>query len=335
MNHGTATLMVLACLLAACGKENGDLPSVGTLERDRIELVADSNEAIVDILVREGDQVAAHDVLLLQDSSLQAAKLAGARAERDAALARLREAEAGPRLQEIEQGSKRLQAAESAIAAAESLIRSARAELEREKSLVKQHYASKNLVDILQGRYDEAMARRDEAIAHRQEAQAALDQLYEGYRSEVIDEARSRYAAASARVSELEINFERTRVRASVPGTIEALPYEIGERPAPGHTVVAMLGNTRIYARVHVPEPLRTRLKVGDTASLRIDGYADPFRGRLHWISAAAVFTPYFALTQQDRSQLSYTAEVDLLDVNINSLPVGVPVEVYFPGLQP
>ncbi|GAG92015.1 unnamed protein product, partial [marine sediment metagenome] len=40
-------------------------------------------------------------------------------------------------------------------------------------------------------------------------------------------------------------------------------------------------------------------------------------------------FTPYFALTEHDRSRLSYLAEVDVPDAS--SLPSGVPLEVDFP----
>ena len=40
---------------AACGRDPAAIPAVGTLERDRIELVAEADEPIVEMLVREGD----------------------------------------------------------------------------------------------------------------------------------------------------------------------------------------------------------------------------------------------------------------------------------------
>ena len=50
----------------------------------------------------------------------------------------------------------------------------------------------------------------------------------------------------------------------------------------------------------------------------------------MRWVSADASFTPYFALTEHDRSRLSYLAEVDVPDAA--ELPSGVPLEVDFPA---
>ncbi len=70
----------------------------------------------------------------------------------------------------------------------------------------------------------------------------------------------------------------------------------------------------------------------GAEALIWIDSRQLPLRGNLRWISLDAAFTPYFALNQHDRSGLSYVAEVDVVE-NDGVLPVGVPVEVSFPGL--
>jgi HlyD family secretion protein len=155
-----------------------------------------------------------------------------------------------------------------------------------------------------------------------------------GTRSEAIDQARSGYAAAAARVAELTISVDRTALRSPVSGVVEALPFEIGERPAAGQVVAVVLADGSTYARVHVPEPIRTRLRPGMTAAIRIDGYAEDFVGRVRWIANEAAFTPYFALTQHDRSRLSYLAEIDLEDANAGDLPAGIPVEVRFPQID-
>jgi HlyD family secretion protein len=116
-----------------------------------------------------------------------------------------------------------------------------------------------------------------------------------------------------------------------VTGVVESLPFRLGERPARGQTVIILLADERTFARVHIPEPLRTRIALGDAALIRIDGHTDEYPGRVRWISSEAAFTPYYALTQHDRSRLAYLAEIDLVDA-VN-LPAGVPAEVRFPGL--
>lgn len=311
-------LLGTALLVLHAGCERAAQPhAVGTLERDRIELSADSTEPIVDIAVAEGDRVQAGAVLVVQDPARAEIRLAQARAGRERAVAQLAEVVAGPRAEAIAR-------AEARLAAADSAVTTAGHELRREQALAAREFASRNQLDLLQGRYDAA-------LAGREEARAALDELQAGTRSEVVQRARETLAGAEARVRELELALRRTRITAPLDGTVEALPLEIGERPHSGAPVVVLRARGPTFARVYVPEPLRTRLRIGSPAEIRLDGYATAFAGRIRWISAEAAFTPYFALTQRDRSRLAYAAEVLLDTDQAAALPAGVPVEVRFP----
>jgi HlyD family secretion protein len=313
-------LCLITIMVAGCEGPLAETPALGTLERDRIELSADSNEPIRAILVREGERVAAGQVLILQSTERAEAALARARAEQQIAKAALAEAEQGPRAQEIEQGRARLQAAVSAQSTALH-------ELQRQQSLVERNFTTQSTVDILQGRYDESVARAEEA-------RAALGELLAGTRNEKIDQARSRYAAASATVDDLNITLQRASLASPVDGTVEVLPFELGERPQPGAAVAMVLADAPVYARVHVPEPLRTRITPGTPAEVHIDSFAAPFPATVRWVAADASFTPYFALSERDRTRLSFLAEVDLTDAPADNLPIGVPVRVFFPGVD-
>ena len=113
----------------------------------------------------------------------------------------------------------------------------------------------------------------------------------------------------------------------------DALPYKAGERPSPGAVVAVLLGGTAPYARVYIPEPLRVHIAPGRAAKVMIDGKPQPFAARVRSVSQEATFTPYFALTERDRSRLSYVAEIVLTDPTTSALPAGVPVRVTFPDL--
>lgn len=314
-------LVCVCLLLLGCEQPLSEIPALGTLERDRIELTADSNEPIIAVLLQEGDPVEIGDAIVDQDSARAQAVLAHAMAEEAALEAALAEAVEGPRAQEIQQGRARLEATESAR-------QTAKFELDRQISLVERKYSSQSLVDILRGRYEEA-------IAHEAEAAAALEQLLEGTRNETVDQVRNRLAAASANVRNMEISIERATIRSPVVGVVEALPFEIGERPTMGATVAVVLAGAPTFARVHISATVRTRVGSGTRAEVRIDGYEQTFPARVRWVAAAAAFTPYFALSQHDRSRLSYIAEIDLLGDDVHQLPVGIPVEVTFPELAP
>ena len=124
------------------------------------------------------------------------------------------------------------------------------------------------------------------------------------------------------------VSAERYSVRAPRPGLIEALPYEVGERPPVGAPLVIMLADGAPYARVHVPEPLRVAFAAGTAVEVRIDGVADPLPGTVRYVSSQASFTPYNSLTQKDRSRLAYLAEITLEGDAASKLPAGVPVQV-------
>ncbi len=309
-------LPLLALLLSACDRDDLDY-AVGTIERYRIDVVADSGEPVVELHVTEGDLVEPGTPLLVQDPGKLRIALQQAQSEEAVALARLREAEAGPRAQEIDQARAQLASSRARLATAED-------ELARQRSLIARNYASESRVNLLQGEVDTAAAQVEEVDAR-------LAELLEGTRSEQIDQARAAFAAAEAKVADLSFDLARTVVRAPVSGVVESLPFRLGERPSRGQTVISLLSDERIFARVHIPQPLRTRVSLGDRALIRVDGHDAEYAGRVRWISSEAAFTPYYALTQHDRSRLAYLAEVDLVDGV--SLPVGVPAEVRFPSL--
>jgi HlyD family secretion protein len=96
-----------------------------------------------------------------------------------------------------------------------------------------------------------------------------------------------------------------------------------------GSTIAVLLGSDRSYARIYVPEHLRARVQTGDELEVLIDGTGETLQGVVSWVSADASFTPYFALTEHDRSRLSYLAEVDV--PGASSLPSGLPLEARIP----
>jgi HlyD family secretion protein len=306
-------LSVLALTMVACAKQDAD-ELVGTLERDRLELIAEANEPIIEIAVKEGDVVAAGDRLLKLDSMSAQARLDEASAARSLAERRLAELIKGPRSQEILE-------ARAALAGAVSVERTASNEFARVDDLVARRLLS-------QSQLDAARSQRDSAVAANKQASARLNLLLEGSRRESIEQAEAQLRGASAALTQVETSLARHSIVAPRPGRIEALPFKLGERPPAGAPVIIMLGDGAPYARVYIPEPRRVQFAAGTQVSVRVDGSERAYAGVVRFISASAQFTPYYALTQDDRSQLSYLAEIDLPKADATSLPSGIPVQV-------
>jgi len=313
--------LALALLIAAfgvlgCEPDPAELRAVGTLERTRVELVAESNEPIVALDVIEGERVERGDIIARLDDTRLRAQVAVAEASLAEARARLAEAERGPR-------NERIVEAEARLARAESALGQTWRDVERANKLASSAIESQARLDRTRSAWREARAQRDEATA-------TLEALREGTTKEELDQARSSVAAAEATRAEVQIRLDRLTVRAPGAGVVDALPFELSERPPAGAVVAILLVGDSPYARLHVPAPLRMQIDTGSTALVYVDGRDEPYRGRLRHISREASFTPYFALTQHDRSRLSYLAEVDLIDANAQDLPTGIPVEVGF-----
>ena len=312
--------VLLASLAAGCDSTDSPLPAVGTLERDRVELVAEANEPIVEIAVAEGQAVQVGQLVLRLDDAFHQARLAASVASLERARQRLAELVRGPRAEWIAEAEARVEGAGENLDAQ-------RREYDRVRALVDDGLLSPSMLD-------NAFARRELAEADFEGAEARLQEYLEGTTPEELAQARAAVDEASATIDALRITVSRLAVHAPTAGTIEVLPYEPGERPAAGAVVATLLVDAAPYARIYVPEPVRARVTPGLAAVVRTDGIDTEFAGTVRFVSSEAAFTPYFALTQRDRSRLSYLAEVTLTGEAATGLPTGTPVEVDFPTLR-
>jgi HlyD family secretion protein len=87
------------------------------------------------------------------------------------------------------------------------------------------------------------------------------------------------------------------------------------------------------YARVYVPSSVRVKFVPGIEVPVHVDGLDQILTGKVRWVSSDPSFTPYYALTEDERSRLMYLAEIDLPD-SAQTLPTGVPAQVDLAGLK-
>jgi HlyD family secretion protein len=316
MNRQHIAWLATLSILVMSGCQTDEVTTmVGTLERDRVELKVESNEPIVEIAVSDGQAVEPGDLVLRQASTRAEARVAQAQAQRAQAAARLAELQRGPREESIRE-------ARANLAAARADRVNASNRLQRTREVFSRGLSSQGQLDA-----DEALFQT--SLAREQAAGEALERLLNGTTVEELRQAEATVQAADAQLELARVDLERTRVTAPVAGVVDKVLFQLGERPAPSTTVAVVLADSRAFARVYVPEEIRARLQPGDRIDVRVDGVDAAFEGRVRWVSADASFTPYFALTEHDRSRLSYLAEIDLTDAA--DLPSGLPLEAERP----
>lgn len=302
-------------LLVGCDSADTNLRVVGELASDRIELSAEFAEPVVEIVIAEGEPVTAGQVLLRQDDARAQTRLK----EADAALAqqqaRLDELLRGPRQEQIAAARASLEGATQEFAFRD-------AEFQRITKIHAKGLASGDELDL-------ARAALDAAVANRKLRQAQLQEDLAGTTLEELAQAEQVLQQLAARRDGVVIDLERLTLRAPVNGVLDSRLIEPGERPAAGQPTMIMLSGQQPYARVYVPEELRVQVNAGDAALIYVDGLSSPLEGRVRWVSSDPAFTPYYALTERDRSRLSYAAKVDISETR-ERLPDGVPVQVEF-----
>ena len=307
--------MVTAVLVvtAACTRETPR--ALGTLEWDRITLPSPAAEKIVSIEVREGQRVKAGEALMRLEDTRTSSQVAAAQAQARQNKAALAELKAGPRREDIAQ-------ARANLAALQAQAVDARAYYDRVIVL-----SGQKLVPATE--VDRARAARDSADAQVRAAQQVLLQRERGTRTEQIAQGEAAMQAATAQAQAEQATLDKLTLVAPRDAQVDSIPYKLGDQAPVGAPLLVLLAGEAPYARIYVPEPMRAATKVGDPARVHVEGRDMVWQGTVRMIRNDPTFTPYYALTGQDATRLSYLAEVQLgSDAAI--LPAGLPVWVEF-----
>lgn len=309
------------CLIIAAAAGCGRTPpqALGTLEWDRVNGRALVSEVITDIYVREGNVVAAGSPLLKLDDRKIRAEVDSVKGKLQQAEWALKERIAGPRPQTIAEERAR-------VASAQADVVNTRNVYERRKNLYIKKHTSKE--DLEQARKDFQSAQ-----ARLKERSEALAELLAGTRVEQVEQSRAQVVSLKSELAQLNLKLADYTVKAARRGRVDSLPFKLGDRPPVNAVVATLLSGEKPWARIYVPEPYRSKMTPGETYRVQIDGQMDTFTARLRTISSEASFTPYYALSEKDRSRLVYVAELDLLDDHATRLTAGTPVQLLLEDL--
>lgn len=300
-------------VLVGCGHEDNS-KALGTIERDRITYAATSSEIIRDLPVKEGSFVEKGVVIVRLDTKRQETEIKRAEAEVAAKRAYLTKLINGSRKEDIS---------------------AAKAHVDR--ALANKNEAEKNyrrIVELVEKKLapysdlDKAKATRLESIAAYTYAAEELSKKTTGTRQEDLDKAKAELEAAIA-TKELEIQkFEDLIIMSTRSGILESLPFNEGERVKTGAYVAVMQASDKPFARVYLPEKQRLKYKMGEKVKVSVDGSEKLYEGVIRWIATDPSFTPYYALTEDERSRLMYLTEVTLTTPDSNEIPSGLPAQM-------
>lgn len=315
IKNGARALLLLASL-ASCRKADvTDGRYQGMIEYDQRDLSFEQPGRVVTLAVHRGERVAAGAPIARQDDTIdRQAKDVDTRAIA-VAQSELDLVKAGSRPEDV-------RAAEAQLTAAKAAEKNAQIELARQRTLVEKGALPGAGLDALE-------AQLAGATGTRQAQEERLRALRKGARVEEIDRAAARVAQASEALALDDTRLGKRALTAPADGIVQDVYLQSGELAAAGMPVVSLVDTRHPYADVFVPVADAPHVRIGDAASLRVEGLATLARGAVELIYPEAEFTPRFVFSPRERPNLMVRVRVRLDDPD-GRLHAGLPAYVTF-----
>jgi len=347
---GGAALALIAGVwlaISLLGRSRDDQYS-GTIETREIQIGSKIGGRVIDVPVEEGQRVKAGALLVrfecdeLKAQRAQAAatqvqaqadldrmlrgnrpeEIEEAEATAHAAEATLEEARNGPRKQELDQAQADYAAATADAVNAESFF-------QRMAKLIASDTISRQQFDDARDKRDAAAQKAESAHqrfallqagtrpedlraaeARYREAQAAALLARKGFRKEDIEAARGRLNEAQGHVAELDARLKEATLTTPADAVVETVSIRPGDLVPPGQIVVTLQEASQLWVKVYVPETKLTRLRLGQSAAVRVEGFSGRFTGRVQEIASQGEFLPRNVQTTDDREHMVFGVKV-------------------------
>jgi HlyD family secretion protein len=341
-----AAAIAVGVLYGGWFRKESALVGSGTVEARNIRVGSKVGGRIDQVLVREGDHVAAGQLLVSFDdkellASLEQSRAAAEKARRGYRPEEIAEARAAAEQARADYEMRKNGYRQEDISAAQDDVNRAAAD-ELRTRLDFQRYdalAQKDLVSKQQR--DTAEANWKMAVAQKENAQDKLDELKRGFRPEEIAGARAHYEQTQATLEKMErgnrredvdaaraalaydeARFRERQVLAPTAATVEVLDVRPGDLVAPNTPVATLLESDQIYVRIYVPETEISRVRVGDKADVTVDSAGrKTFNGAVEQINQQAEFLPRNVQTAEERVHQVFGVKVRIDDPSRHVLP--------------
>ncbi len=279
MQANKSLIIAMALIVAACGNKDGDCDASGIFEATEVLISARETGELLQLTVREGESVKAHEPLGLIDTTrLHLQKL---------------QLSAG--LMAIE--SRRYDIPRQ-IASLRQQIATQKKEYQRYANLVEAQAAAPKILDDISAQI---------AVLEKQLA-AQEDVLANGNLS-IAGESMGLWA----QIAQIDDRIGKSIVFSPINGIVLCRYAEPGELAVQGRPLLKVGDLENMILRAYLTADLLTRLRVGQKVSVYADwGTSErkEYAGTVLWISDKAEFTPKTIRTRDERTNLVYAVKV-------------------------
>lgn len=285
-------IVILMIIFFYCEKENKDqITGSGTLEATEITISSKSNGQVLDLLVKEGDEVRLGDIIAVIDTEkliLQKEQIKAGLAEVD----------------------YHILAAREGINISEEQFDNIKKKNERINRLFKEGSATQQQLDDIITQFNLAEAQLKTSKSNLQAAQMKKKQI-------------------EANLKLVESQIKDATIISPASGIVINKFIEKGENAAIGLPIVTIADLTKLWIKLYVTAPQLGFIQLGEKAEIKIDSFPDTrFEGKIIWISSKAEFTPKNIQTEEARADLVYAVKIDVPNPDL-VLKIGMPADIF------
>jgi HlyD family secretion protein len=305
--------LVLLGISCGTGDDEGTVIASGTIEAREVNISSKIAGELRELAVDEGSRVEPGDVLAVIDHELLDIQLRQAEEGVALAQAQLALLRKGARSEDIQQAEELLKQAEAGLGVAEEDVR-------RIRVLAGEGSATPKQLDDAEAGYAVALSRSNAA-------REALSKIRTFVRTEEIRAAEARVGQALASADLLRKSISDCTITSPVAGVVTHRVAEPGEIVVPAATILTVSALDRVFLRVFVSEKELGRIRLGETAEVRVDAFPEmALAGKIVYISPEAEFTPKNVQTKEDRVKLVFGVKIEI-DNREGYLKPGLPAD--------
>jgi len=297
--------------------QGASVTATGTVEATTVKINARTAGIIEQMLVSEGDQVKAGQLLAeMVRSDLTAQRERDAMAV-TAAEARWQDLINGPRAQELTEAAAAVEQARISVTQAE-------ADLVRAGSLAAQGALPTQALEQTQN----ALSLREEQL---RAAQARMQNLQAGSREQSIAAAWAELERNKAVLKASDALLADLKLASPLSGSVLERYFEPGEFAPLGAALYQVADLNNLWVKVFIPTDELPAIKVGNDVTCTVTGSQKSFKGRVEKINAQGEYTPKTIQTKNERANVVYGVKVTLVNSE-GVLKPGMPIDVVFTG---
>lgn len=301
------TILALALGFTACEKKTEKFDAAGTFEATEIIVSAEATGRILDLKIKEGDQLKKGDIIGgIDPLSIQLQK-----EQVQASMEALTQKSNDP-MPQVNVLNEQIATQRNQIAVQKQQLIVLQKEQKRLENLVKADAATPKQLDDLNGQID---------ILRKQiEASESSISIFEkqilAQKAGVSIQNRgilSEKAPLEKRVKQLDEQISRAKIANPIDGTVLSKYAEAGEITMAGKALYKIADMSEMTLRAYISGSQLSQVKINQMVKVMIDDGKDKYRemqGTVTWISDKAEFTPKTIQTKDERANLVYAIKI-------------------------